>query len=147
MTASLPKSSGLFSIFWPILIKLAWMESTCPLISRSSSPLTNPYGILATTVGNQRHQTVCLGFTSKQTKSFPDWHPHTQKTNATHSVTTFFFESFSHQRFHWSLRDNKSPQVSRTLPSILTDLNNAGVWRVSTRPVISSPPVLVLILS
>ena len=36
--------------------------------------------------------------------------------------------------FHWSLSDNKSPQVSRTLLSILTVLNNAVVWMVSTRP-------------
>ena len=38
--------------------------------------------------------------------------------------------------FHWSSSDCKSPQVSRT-PGILTDLNNAVVWTVSTRPVIS----------
>ena len=38
---------------------------------------------------------------------------------------------------HWSLSDNESPQVSRTLLSILTDLINAVVWMVSTRPVIS----------
>ena len=36
--------------------------------------------------------------------------------------------------FHWSLSDSKSPQVSRTLLSILTVLNNAVVWMVSTRP-------------
>ena len=36
--------------------------------------------------------------------------------------------------FHWILSDNKSPQVSRTLLSILTVLNNAVVWMVSTRP-------------
>ena len=41
------------------------------------------------------------------------------------------FSSFSHQRqqmvFHWSLSDSKSPQISRTLLSILADLNNAVV--------------------
>ena len=37
---------------------------------------------------------------------------------------------------HWSLTDSKFPQVSRTLLSILADLNNAVVWMVSTRPVI-----------
>ena len=44
--------------------------------------------------------------------------------------------------FHWSLSDNKSPQVSRTLLSILVDLSNAVVWTVFTRPVIfySSSP-------
>ena len=36
--------------------------------------------------------------------------------------------------FHWSLSDSKSPQVFRTLLSILAVLNNAVVWMVSTRP-------------
>ena len=36
--------------------------------------------------------------------------------------------------FHKSLSDSKSPQVSRTLLSILAVLNNAVVWMVSTRP-------------
>ena len=39
---------------------------------------------------------------------------------------------FSHQRklmvFHWRLSDSKSPQVSRTLLSILAVFNNAVVW-------------------
>ena len=35
---------------------------------------------------------------------------------------------------HWSLSDSKSPQVSRTLLSILAVLNNVVVWIVSTRP-------------
>ena len=53
----------------------------------------------------------------------------------------FSFESFSHQHkpivSHWSLSDNKSLQVYRTLLRILADLNNAVVWMVSTRPLIS----------
>ena len=36
--------------------------------------------------------------------------------------------------FHWSLRESKSPQLSRTLLSILTVFKNAVVWMVSTRP-------------
>ena len=36
--------------------------------------------------------------------------------------------------FRWNLSDNKSPQVSRTLLSILAVLNNVVVWTVSTRP-------------
>ena len=36
--------------------------------------------------------------------------------------------------FHWSLSDSKSPQVSRTLLSILAVLNNAVVRMVFTRP-------------
>ena len=36
--------------------------------------------------------------------------------------------------FPWNLSDSKSPQVSRTLLSILVILNNVVVWMVSTRP-------------
>ena len=36
--------------------------------------------------------------------------------------------------FNWRLSDSKSPQVSRTLLSILAVFNNAVVWMVSTRP-------------
>ena len=39
--------------------------------------------------------------------------------------------------FHWSLGDSKSPQVSRTLLSILAVLSNAVIWIVSTRPTTS----------
>ena len=39
--------------------------------------------------------------------------------------------------FHWRLSDSKSPQVSRTLLSILANLNNAVVWVVSLRLLIS----------
>ena len=35
------------------------------------------------------------------------------------------------------MSERKSPQVSRTFLSILADLNNALVWMVSTRPLIS----------
>ena len=35
--------------------------------------------------------------------------------------------------FHWSLRDSKSPQVSRTRLRILAVLNNVVVWMGSTR--------------
>ena len=38
---------------------------------------------------------------------------------------------------HWNLSNNKSPQVSRILCSILADLNNAVVWMVFTHPLIS----------
>ena len=35
--------------------------------------------------------------------------------------------------FHWSLSDKKSPQVIRTLLSILAGLNNDVAWILSTR--------------
>ena len=53
-------------------------------------------------------------------------------------LSLFTHQSFSHQLmpmyFHWSLSENKSPQVSRTLLSILTVFNNAVVWMVSPFP-------------
>ena len=40
--------------------------------------------------------------------------------------------------FRWCLNDSKSLQVSKTVFSILTDLNNAVVWIVLNRPPISN---------
>ena len=48
--------------------------------------------------------------------------------------------------FNWRLCDSKSPLVSRTLLSILVDLNNAEVWMVSTRPLISKSSSHLLIV-
>ena len=55
--------------------------------------------------------------------------------------------------FHWSFSDNKSPQVSRTLLSILAVFNNAVVWMVSTCPPTSkssspfnSPLVIIIVI-
>ena len=44
---------------------------------------------------------------------------------------------------HWSLSESKSPPVTRTLLSILADLNNAVVWMISDCPLIfnSSSPL------
>ena len=39
--------------------------------------------------------------------------------------------------YHWNLSDSKFPQFSRSLLSILADLNNAVVWMASTRLLIS----------
>ena len=57
------------------------------------------------------------------------------------NITIYSFVSFSH---HYqlivllgSLRDSKSSQISRTLLSILADLNDAVVWVVSTCALIS----------
>ena len=53
------------------------------------------------------------------------------------NIIIIYSLEFSHQRklmvFHWRLSDSKSPQVSRTLLSILAVFNNAVVWMVSTR--------------
>ena len=52
-------------------------------------------------------------------------------------IIIYSFRPFSHHCYlmvlHWSLSDSKSPQVSRTLLSILAVLNNVVVSTVSTR--------------
>ena len=53
------------------------------------------------------------------------------------SLLRVFHTSVSWWFLTWILGDNKSPQVSRTLLSILADLSNAVVCMVPTCPVIS----------
>ena len=53
------------------------------------------------------------------------------------SFDSFFFYQHLLMVFHWGLSDSKSPQVSRTILSILADFANAVIWMISTRPVIS----------
>ena len=62
------------------------------------------------------------------------------------ALLLYSFESFSRQRklmvSYWGLSDNKSPQVSRTLLSILAELNNAVIWMVSSpciNPLVTVP--------
>ena len=50
----------------------------------------------------------------------------------------YYYKGFSHKRL--SLSDSTSPPVSSTFLSILADLNNAVVWIVTARPLISKSP-------
>ena len=52
-------------------------------------------------------------------------------------IIILLLESFSRQVFDWRSSDSMSPQVSRTLLSILADQNNDVAWIVSTHPLIS----------
>ena len=59
----------------------------------------------------------------------------------TTTTTIIIIIEFSHQRqlmvFRWSMSDNTSPQISRTLLSILVDCSSAVFWMVSMLPLIS----------
>ena len=107
-------SRTLLSILAVLNYAVVWMVSTRPSISESSSPFCNPL----VTVPNA-------------------------PITIYHYYYFYSLEFFLHQRklmvFHWRLSDSKSPQVSRTLLSILAVLNYAVVWMVSTRPSISEP--------
>ena len=99
-----------------------WKVSTHPPISNSTSHVTKPLEIVPNT-------TITSGII----------------VNLLLLLFTFWeFLSFWMMAFHWSLRDNKSPQVSWNLLRILADLNNAVVHRVSTHPLIfkSSSPFI-----
>ena len=123
LTASLLKSPGLISVFWPIIKRLV---STHPLTSKSCNLSTNPLGIVL-------NAPITTGI--PVTFIFYYYYYYYYYHYYYHHLLHW---SFSHQRqlmvFHWSLSDSNSPQVSRTLLSILAVLNNVVVWMVSTRP-------------
>ena len=119
------------------------MVSTCPLISNSSSHLSQPLGIVpsAPVLKGIPATFMFFKFFSSLARSkylspfsfslvFFLWF--------TLQALLFYDYRFSHQLtlmvFHWSLSDSKSPQVFRTLLSILAVLKNAVVWMVFTRP-------------
>ena len=116
--------------------------------SKSSSPFSNPLvtvpnapitiGIIVTCMFHSFFQfpskveVVILLFT------FFQFYSVASRDSKVDNILFYSFESFSCQSFpmvsHWSLSDNKSPQVYRTLLSTLADLNSVIIWMVSTRP-------------
>ena len=136
------------------------MVSTRPPNSKSFRPLSNPFvtvpnapitnGIIVTCMFHSFFNSLArsryLSFFS-HSFSFILWSAGTAKSTILQVL--FFvdyyyyysFSSFSYQRwplvFHWSLRDSKSPQIYRSLLSILADLNNAVPWMLTTSPLIS----------
>ena len=59
-------------------------------------------------------------------------------------VVVILLAILTHRRFlmvfHWNLSDSMSTTISRTLFSILTDVNNAVAWTVSIRPPVTNCP-------
>ena len=104
---------------------VVWMVSTRPPTSKSPRPFNNPL----VTVPNAP---ITIGIiVSFMFHSFFN-------SIARLIIILLFWEFFlSAFFFFWSLSNSKSPQVSRTLISILADHNNT-VWIVSTRLFIST---------
>ena len=139
------------------------MASTRPPTFKSSYPFSNPLvtvpnapitiGIIVTWIFHSFFNSLArsryLSFFS-HSFSFILWSAGTAKSTLLLFLLLllYSFENFSLQCYlmvsQWSLRDRKSPQVSRTLLSILAYLNNALVCLVSTRPLIykSSRPYI-----
>ena len=111
-------SRTLLSILAVLKNDFVWMVSTRPPTSKSSSPFSNPL----VTVPNAP---ITIGIIV--TCMFHSFFQFPSKVEVL--ILCYIFSSFSHQCLlmvsHWSLSYCKSPQVSRTLLSILADLNNA----------------------
>ena len=170
-------SRTLLSILAVLNNAVVWMVSSRPLTSKSSSPFNSPLitvpnapitiGIIVTFMVHSFFNFLARPrylFFFSLSFSFILLSAGTVKSTILQVLFFFFLLitirsdynlliSFSHQRklmvFHWSLSDSKSPQVSRCLLSILADLNNAVVWTVSTRLVISksSSPCINLLVT
>ena len=108
-------SRTLLSILVVLNNVVVWIVSTRPPISKSSSPFNN----LLVTVPKAP---ITIGTT----------------IIIIIIIIIILLRSFSHQFlravFYWSLSGSKSAQISRTLLSILTDLNNAIFCMVSIHP-------------
>ena len=85
---------------------------------------------------------ICLNSLFVLFRNYPEYFTkRTALAEYSELLSLFYSLKVFHTRqlmvFHWSLSDNKSPQVSRTRLSIQVDHNNVIVWMVSTRPLIS----------
>ena len=114
------------------------MVSTRLPTSKSTSPFSNPLITVPNTLITIGIIVTCMF------SSFFQFPSKVEVLLFTLSVLYYYYYYYSlevfflHQRklmvFHWRLSDSKSPQVSRTLLSILAVFNNTVVWMVSTRP-------------
>ena len=124
---------GLFSVFWPISTMLrAW---------RSRFFFWFPVSLLLLVGGlslESEWQQVFWGL--QNSSQYSGWCKQFSSLEGLNFSSDFQFHYYYYwlMVFHWSLRDRKSPQVSRTLLSSLADLSNAIVWTVSACSPISN---------
>ena len=136
---------------------VVWIVSTRPPTSKPSRPFNNPLVTVPNapiTIGtivtfmfhsffNSLARSRYLSFFSLSFR-FILWSAGTAKSTILLILFLYSFRVFHISVSWWSLTRVwmtvslfKSPQISRTFPCILADLNNAVVWMVSTGPVIS----------
>ena len=102
---------------------VVWMVTTHLLISKSYSPFMNTLVTVSVAL---------IAIDINVTFIFHSFFDSLAKSK----YLSYFVLSFSHHHFHWSLSNSKSPQVSKTTPHILADLNNAIVGMFSICPFI-----------
>ena len=158
MTANLLRFPGLFSVFWPILTSLlsdGLDSSDFQSLQVFFPSLWRPFQVfqLLLVSPSPSCSTIVFFFISltksKYISIFSLSFIFTLRSAGTTKYSKWqvlFFLIILLMVFHWSLNDSKSPQISRTLLSILTNLNNAVVWMVFTCPLISKFSSLFTIL-
>ena len=132
-------SRTLLSILAVLNNVIVWMVSTHPPISKSSRPLNNPFVIVP-----KASITIGIIVTSMFHSFF--------SSLARYRYLSFYYYYYYYYCYYYSLRvfhtgvrgqrHSKYSQVSRTLHSILTDLNISVMWMVSSRSLISMSPNL-----
>ena len=109
-----------------------WMFSTRPPTSKSSSPFNNPLVTVP-------KAPITIG--TIVTFMFHSFFNSFARSFFSHSFS-FIWGQLGQQlqlvSFHWSLNISKFPQVSRTLLSILFNLNKAVVWMIVIVPLFSN---------
>ena len=159
--ASLLKSPGLFSVLW-LSSTMLFRWTPFVFISKCSTRCANPFlNVLCTPVTIDITVTLMFYrvFSSLARSrywsfflfsfSFTLWSVWKAKSNVRHVLLfllhksiNFILFKFSHQHklagFNCSLRDGKFPLISRTLLSMLKDLNNAVVKMVPILSLISN---------
>ena len=122
-------SRTLLSILAVFNYAVVWMVSTRLPNSKSSSPFDNPLVTVPKvpiTIGIFVTFTFHSFFNSLARSRY--------LSLFSHYYYYYYLLIESLMVFYWSLSENKSPQVSRTLLSILAILNNDVVCMISTRP-------------
>ena len=108
---------------------VVWIISTRPPTSKSTRPFNNPLvsvpnaSITISTIVSFMFHSFFNSLARSRYLSYYNYYYYYYY----YFTLCEFFTKFLLTVFHWSLSNTKSPQISRTFLSILTDLNNAVI--------------------
>ena len=119
-------SRTLLSVLASLNNTVVWMDSSHPLISKSSSPCTDPFVTVPSTP-----ITISITVTFMFHCFFS---PFVRSKYFCFIIIIIIIYSFRVFHISVSLSDSKSSPVSRIFLSLLAVLDNTVVWMVATRP-------------